>query len=477
MSDAYLELKSTLSVDCDLSVELMGGTPDPILIDKEVTENGLYNAVDDNATGYSSVDVSVPEPVLIDKQISDNGTYHASDDEADGYANVTVEIPPVVPTLIDKSISDNGTYHAVDDSADGYANVTVNVEPDLMEKSVTENGVYIASQDQVDGYSKVTVEIPPVVPTLITKNVTDNGTYNASDEHADGYSQVVVNVPPNVAEKGVTANGTYLASSDNVDGYSKVTVNVQPTLVEKSITDNGTYFASGDSADGYSKVIVDVVNKITFTPKLIFEPSGIGGTVWTATDGTTTMTINQGSYVNGAVVGEYVNTDETLTNNLCMSFPVDGSAFAFGIKVQVDPNFTPMDTNAWYEASCILGQELGGEQRDFAIVIDKNGYFAMGWETATIVSSTVSALDGQIHTLFIICEIESSVYKLHLFIDGVEVANGTKANQTYWSNMNNIGVMWNKASSYSHRRVNGKVYSVGYWTEIPCEVQYALPTL
>lgn len=413
-TDRPLELTATLDIDCDLSVNLLGGVPphdEPVIIEKEVTANGIYLASDDEADGYSkvTVDVDVPQPVIIEKSVSENGTYNAVDDEADGYSSVVVDVQP---TLVTKSISDNGTYRAIDDDADGYSSVTVDVQPDLT-----------------------------------TKSITDNGTYNAS--------------------------------SDNADGYSQVTVNVQPTLAEKSITENGTYLASSDNVYGYSKAIVDVpmIGKYTFTPVLIFDESGIGASSWVATDGQTTMTINQGNYSNGAVVGEYVNTDETLTSNLCMSFPVSGSSYAFGIKVQIDPNFTPMDTNAWYDASCVLGQELGGEQRDFAIVIDKNGYFALGWETATIKSTTVSALDGQIHSLFIIGEIVDGIYSVVLFIDGAEVARGTKVNQSYWSNMNNIGVMWNKANAYSHKRVNGKVYSVGYWAETYPQTEYILPTL
>ena len=31
---------------------------------------------------------------LVDKEITENGTYNASDDEADGYSQVTVDVPP-----------------------------------------------------------------------------------------------------------------------------------------------------------------------------------------------------------------------------------------------------------------------------------------------------------------------------------------------------------------------------------------------
>lgn len=164
-----LELEGELSLECELEGELIGAETQPA------------------------------QPILIDKNITDNGTYHASDDNADGYANVTVEVETDPPVLIEKSITDNGTYLASDDEADGYSSVSVSVpQSTLIEKSVNENGIYLASGDNADGYSKVTVEIPPA--TLITKSVSANGEYLASEDEADGYSKVTVNIQP-VLEK------------------------------------------------------------------------------------------------------------------------------------------------------------------------------------------------------------------------------------------------------------------------------------
>jgi len=63
-------------------------------------------------------------PVLISKNITENGTYSAASDEADGYSSVTVGVQPNVGT---KSITENGTYTASSDSLDGYSSVTVDV--------------------------------------------------------------------------------------------------------------------------------------------------------------------------------------------------------------------------------------------------------------------------------------------------------------------------------------------------------------
>lgn len=58
----------------------------PSLIDKTITENGTYNAIDDNADGYSSVIVSTPVPWQT-LTISSNGTYDVSD-----YKTAKVEV-------------------------------------------------------------------------------------------------------------------------------------------------------------------------------------------------------------------------------------------------------------------------------------------------------------------------------------------------------------------------------------------------
>lgn len=48
--------------DVLLAKKISGGnTPAPTLIEKTITENGVYNASDDEADGYSSVKVEVEQ--------------------------------------------------------------------------------------------------------------------------------------------------------------------------------------------------------------------------------------------------------------------------------------------------------------------------------------------------------------------------------------------------------------------------------
>lgn len=70
----------------------------PVVLDhlvETITENGDYTYTPTH-DGFDSVDISVDvpseEPVLVPKTITENGTYEAGDDNADGYSNVTVTV-------------------------------------------------------------------------------------------------------------------------------------------------------------------------------------------------------------------------------------------------------------------------------------------------------------------------------------------------------------------------------------------------
>lgn len=204
---------------------------------------------------------------------------------------------------------------------------------------------------------------------------------------------------------------------------------------------------------------------VTFTPKLIFNESGIGSSAWRDTGDTTSMGVGVGTYT--ATAGEKVVVNSS--NNLGLYMPIDGSYYLFGIRCKIDPNYTPKQSNNWYDCSCVLGQELGGTQRDFAIIIDKNGFFALGTDTATINSTTINALDGQEHELMMLAEGDN----IKLYIDGVlekqvsiSMAGGS---------MIQLGVFWNKSNI--NTRVDGEIYAVGYWQGVYPSNQYSLPAL
>lgn len=108
---------------------------------------------------------------LITRTITENGTYEAADDNADGYVEVTVNVPDL--TLVTKSVTANGTYDPAEDEADGYSEVTVNVPATEYEVS---GGLYINEGTlQNDGtiFDKLNIHIPDTV-TAIADNTFKN---------------------------------------------------------------------------------------------------------------------------------------------------------------------------------------------------------------------------------------------------------------------------------------------------------------
>lgn len=205
--------------------------------------------------------------------------------------------------------------------------------------------------------------------------------------------------------------------------------------------------------------------KWVYTKERLFAEAGIGASSWRDDTDSVSLYLNGGYY--SAVEGEYVEVNAT--NQARYSFAVSGSYNLFGIKCQIDSNFSPNQANEWYNASCILGTELGGQQKDFAIIIDKNGYFALGWANASITSSTVNALDGNDHTLFIL----PLGAEILVFIDGVleiEQPIVMSGNEFY-----SLGVFWNNSGSGT--RVNGKIYSIGCWNYELQTNDYNLPSM
>ena len=256
------------------------------LTEKTITENGTYNAVVDDASGYSTVVVNVPNVfgehdegrvvksgALVDQSsrtISANGTYDTTLNDS-----VTVE---TTFNLSAKTITVNGTYQASTDNVDGYSDVTVSV-PNTYSSSDEGKVVYLqhylVTQSSLlitkDGEYNTTYNDRVVVetgsygpPNLIDYTVSENGTYSASEYGYDGFSEVTVDVQPSVTYQTFSENGTYSASEYGYDGFSEVTVDVQPSVTYQTFSENGTYSASEYGYDGFSEIEISVSSPVRF---------------------------------------------------------------------------------------------------------------------------------------------------------------------------------------------------------------------
>ena len=130
--------------------------PSATLVEKSITQNGVYSASDENADGFSEVTVNVPSgsgSVLVEKTITQNGTFNASADSADGYSSVTVNVPSSAVTPSGAlNISENGTFDVTN-----YASAIVNVAAALQSDAVKSGSISFTGSDEtkefVHGFS------------------------------------------------------------------------------------------------------------------------------------------------------------------------------------------------------------------------------------------------------------------------------------------------------------------------------------
>ena len=289
---------------------LLQYNPSDILIEKRITANGTYFAVNDNADGYFKVVVDTPvvPPTVLDhlvETITTNGL-HEYTPTHDGFdtAAITVAVPiPPEKILGTKTITENGTYDASDDSTE----VTVTLDnPSIPDNSFIHVDILdIADVTKIVGKVRYThastdraftvdiSNIPTYTPSgsnpyqnmyrfdsynayvclYISKDATGVFLYNMNEgwirpviyefgykgtKQLDGYSQVTVNVPtpaPVLDDITITENGTYTSEHD---GFDEVTVNVSggssSILGYGGGTSDGLYRASD-----YSKEITKSV--------------------------------------------------------------------------------------------------------------------------------------------------------------------------------------------------------------------------
>lgn len=130
----------------------------------------------------------------------------------------------------------------------------------------------------------------------------------------------------------------------------------------------------------------------------------------------------------------------------------EGSFGTYEIEVAIDKDFVPVNTDNWYQASCILGCELPYKQKDFGIIIDKSGKFAIGYDTSSIYRSYINALDGRYHKIALVY----SSNKIDFYIDG------KKMNSIVYyptgNEISKIGIGWN--TDLASTAIKGKIKKV-----------------
>ena len=242
------------------NVRYMGGGSAATLGTKDIVENGIYNASDDDLDGYSRVTVEVPEPSgTVSLAYNANGVYTDVDVKEYEEATVTVNVPE--PQSQTKTVTATTSQQTVTPDA-GYllSEVTVNPQQNAGTYTPTPN---TAANDMGPVNSYRYVNTSGMIQPTGTKSIS----IDSNGEYAEGVTSydnvaITVDVPISgtLGSKSIIANGIYTALDDNLDGYSELNVNVpqNATLGIKSITTNGNYYATADGYDGFSRVDVNV---------------------------------------------------------------------------------------------------------------------------------------------------------------------------------------------------------------------------
>ena len=172
----------------------------------------------------------------------------------------------------------------------------------------------------------------------------------------------------------------------------------------------------------------------------------------------TNLNDKSGNNKNGTLTGSYSTSQKGIifSGGYGTTGNISSARGTWEMYCKVNSNFSPRNSQNWFECSCIMGCELAQQQQDFGIVIDSSGYVAIGYGMTDISSTTTKINDGNFHHLVI----TTSNSDLKLYVDG-ELAK-TVTFQMTGSIPTNYGIFWNKSSNTTS--VAGEVQLFRYYT-------------
>ena len=168
---------------------------------------------------------------------------------------------------------------------------------------------------------------------------------------------------------------------------------------------------------------------------------------------------------NGLLYGEYVQNYDSIefTNGYATTNDINTTYGTYELYCKISSDFVPNNDTRWTFCSCIFGRELAYEQKDFGLILDKDGNFAIGYAWDSISSTNIKGNDGQPHHLALVVETN----KLMLYVDGVL---GTTVSKTMTGNTaNNYGIFTNIYESVS--TMKGSLYLFRYFNKSLTEEQ------
>jgi hypothetical protein len=215
--------------------DIAGIIPYNISTTKTITSNGTYNAVDDNANGYSSVTVNVPSPVISPLSITPSTTSQTitAPSGTGGYSPISVS---AVTSAIDSNIQAGNIKSGV--SILGVNGTVTELAGETRTVSLTSSsssGQTFRPSSGKNGITSITVkannQARTVTPSTLTQAVTVNSGYSGNGTVT--VNAVTSSIDANIKATNIKKDVTILGVTGTYEGTTPT-----GTL---SITTNGTY--------------------------------------------------------------------------------------------------------------------------------------------------------------------------------------------------------------------------------------------
>ena len=248
----------------------------------------------------------------------------------------------------------------------------------------------------------------------------------------------------NLQKKGITYNNMEIDSSEITKRINKFPAIVKVDNYDIEIFENG----KTDYVSPYIKS-----NQVLYLDAIEnYKKYGNDSNIWYDLSGSG----KNASKTNGVTQWNDMSLILDGSTYYTVDAPVKDSYGTVEVCVKIDPSFEPLNTNSWFGCSTIWGCELTNAQKDWSIIIDKNGYFAIGYSFISMFSSNIYAKDGKKHTVSYAYLPNTLVFS----IDGnlIKRINFTGSGR----DCQKFGIGYNVA--YQGTSIKGNIYSVRFYS-------------
>ena len=165
---------------------------------------------------------------LIDKTIQANGVYNASDDGADGYSSVTVVVPDRPLQIQELNVTPSTESQTIDvvSGIDGYGPVNVSAVENVLPENIKQGETILGVSGSVIESNETTLS---VTPTTSAQSLTPTSPYTGFDEV--NVSAVTSSIDANIQPQNIRENVTILGTTG--------TAYVPEMYIELGVNNNG----------------------------------------------------------------------------------------------------------------------------------------------------------------------------------------------------------------------------------------------